>query len=324
MPRVGEEPLDFANCSWLSLPDVAIGEMISVYNTKNNPLFVANYFNSMLKYEFAEKVEGGNVSNLYFHRLVDIPVSFPTIEEQETISQFFDILTDTITLYKRKLDGLKQLKKGYLQQMFPQAGESVPRVRFAGFSEDWEVRKLGEVSIKVTQKNKNNEFNETLTNSAEYGIISQRDFFDKGISNEKNLSGYFIVQPNDFVYNPRISNFAPVGPIKRNLLERTGVMSPLYYVFRVDEGDFTFVEKYFESGYWYDFMILNGDNGVRSDRFNIKDSVFEEMPIPFPELAEQIAIGNFLRNLDNQINSQQNKLDKLKQLKSAYLQKMFI
>jgi type I restriction enzyme S subunit len=180
------------------------------------------------------------------------------------------------------------------------------------------------ISTKITQKNKNNEFSETFTNSAEHGIISQRDFFDKDISNEKNLNGYYIVQPDDFVYNPRISNYAPVGPIKRNLLGRAGVMSPLYYVFRMISGDFTFIEKYFESVYWHEFMNLNGDNGVRSDRFNIKDSVFEKMPIPFPTYKEQTIIGNFLRNLDEQITLQAKKLEQLKRLKVAYLQKMFI
>lgn len=88
-----------------------------------------------------------------------------------------------------------------------------------------------------------------------------------------------------------------MGPIKRNRLGRTGVMSPLYYVFRVIEGDRTY---HFESVYWHEFMKMNGDNGARSDRFNIKDSVFEEMPVPFPSVAEQTLIGNFFRNLDEQ------------------------
>ena len=244
--------------------------------------------------------------------------------EQTAIGNFFRTLDDAITLYKRKLDGLKELKKGYLQQMFPQAGERVPRVRFAGFSGDWENKTLGKISKKVAEKNKNNEFIETLTNSAEYGIINQREFFDKDISNKKNLDSYYIVRSDDFVYNPRISNFAPVGPVKRNCLGRTGVMSPLYYVFRVFDGDLTFIEKYFESVYWHEFMKLNGDNGVRADRFNIKDSTFEEMPIPFPSLSEQICIGSFFRDLDEQITAQTQKLEQMKRLKAAYLQKMFI
>jgi type I restriction enzyme S subunit len=248
----------------------------------------------------------------------------PTFSEQTAIGSFFRTLDAAITLHQRKLDGLRELKKGYLQQMFPQAGERVPRVRFAGFSEEWQERRLGEISTKVSEKNRENQFTETFTNSAEYGIISQRDFFDKDISNSKNLDGYFIVKPDNFVYNPRISNYAPVGPIKRNRLGRTGVMSPLYYVFHITEGDLYFFEKYFESVYWHEFMKMNGDNGVRSDRFNIKDSIFEEMPLPYPCVAEQTAIGDFFRILDERINSQQTKLSRLKDLKSAYLSKMFI
>lgn len=198
-----------------------------------------------------------------------------------------------------------------------------PEIRFPGFTEAWEQRKLGDISDKVTEKNKHNEFSETLTNSAEYGIINQRDFFDKDISNEKNLNGYYIVRPDDFVYNPRISNSAPVGPIKRNKLERTGVMSPLYYVFRVHDVDKTFLEKYFSTNGWHKFMKLNGDSGARSDRFAIKDSVFREIPIPVPSELEQRRIGLFLDKLDDAITLQQRKLDLLKETKKGFLQKMF-
>ncbi|MBL4951470.1 restriction endonuclease subunit S, partial [Neobacillus sp. YIM B02564] len=187
----------------------------------------------------------------------------------------------------------------------------------------WEQRKLGEISEKVTEKNKNKIYSETLTNSAEYGIINQRDFFEKDISNEKNLDGYYVVHPDDFVYNPRISNLAPVGPIKRNKLGRTGVMSPLYYVFRIDGVDKTYLEKYFSSNRWHIFMKMNGDSGARSDRFAIKDSVFREMPIPIPSNLEQTRIGNFLKQLDDTITLYHKKLDKLKELKRAYLYQIF-
>ncbi|MDD6059811.1 MAG: restriction endonuclease subunit S, partial [Ruminococcus sp.] len=96
----------------------------------------------------------------------------------------------------------------------------------------WEQRELGSISEKVTKKNQDMVCDEVFTNSAEYGIISQRDFFDKDIANSENIDGYYIVEPNDFVYNPRISNLAPFGPIRRNKLEKSGAMSPLYYVFR--------------------------------------------------------------------------------------------
>ena len=207
--------------------------------------------------------------------------------------------------------------------MFPKNGEKVPELRFEGFTDAWEQRKLGEISEKVTLKNKDNTFDETLTNSAEFGIISQNDFFDKEISNRSNLNGYYVVENNNFVYNPRISNFAPVGPIKRNKLGRTGVMSPLYYVFKTRNIDNDFLEKYFDTTYWHIFMKLNGDSGARADRFAIKDSVFKEMPIPFPKIEEQIKIGNFFKQLDDTIALHQLKLDLLKEQKKGFLQKMF-
>ncbi|ANZ94119.1 hypothetical protein BFC19_01070 [Brochothrix thermosphacta] len=198
-----------------------------------------------------------------------------------------------------------------------------PKIRFSEFHDTWKESKLYEITEKVTEKNKNNIYSETLTNSAEFGIINQRDFFDKDISNEKNLNGYYVVQPDDFVYNPRISNFAPVGPIKRNNLGRTGVMSPLYYVFRVNNINKTYLETYFSSSYWHIFMKLNGDSGARSDRFAIKDSIFREMPIPTPPLEEQSKIGDFFKQLDDTIALQQQELDTLKQTKQGFLKKMF-
>lgn len=198
-----------------------------------------------------------------------------------------------------------------------------PGIRLAGHVGEWQWKKLNEISTKVTEKNKDNLYLETLTNSAEFGIVSQRDFFEKDISNAKNLNGYYVVRPDDFVYNPRISNFAPVGPIKRNKLNRTGVMSPLYYVFRTKEIDKSFLERYFSSKSWHLFMKLNGDSGARSDRFAIKDVVFGEMPIPFPSIEEQKEIGDLFRKLEETIVLHQQELDTLIQTKRGFLQKMF-
>ncbi|EAD7780076.1 restriction endonuclease subunit S [Listeria monocytogenes] len=118
VPRVGENPLDFANCSWLSISNVAIGEMISVYNTEQYPLFIAYYFRSKMKYEFAKRVEGGNVSNLYYSYLEDILISVPSIEEQKKIAEFLNKIDITINLLQNKLGRIKELKKAYLQNMF--------------------------------------------------------------------------------------------------------------------------------------------------------------------------------------------------------------
>lgn len=102
IPRVGEDPMDYNHCTWLSMQDVAIGEMISVFNTDNNPLFTATMFNATLQNEFAMRVEGGSVTNLYFEKLKNIEVSFPSIPEQEKIASYFENLDHLITLHQRK------------------------------------------------------------------------------------------------------------------------------------------------------------------------------------------------------------------------------
>lgn len=170
----------------------------------------------------------------------------------------------------------------------------------------WEQRKLGDFSKKVTAKNADGALNETFTNSAERGVVSQLDYFDHDITNEASVNGYYVVHPNDFVYNPRISTTAPCGPINRNRLNRAGVMSPLYTVFSIDDSVCkTYLEHYFKTSRWHDFMFLEGNSGARSDRFSISDSMFFEMPIWCPSLAEQEAIAQQLELTDSLITLHQ-------------------
>ena len=182
---------------------------------------------------------------------------------------------------------------------------------------------MNEIAEKVTEKNKNNIYTEPFTNSAEMGIISQKDYFDRAVVNEENLDGYYVVKDDDFVYNPRVSVTAPVGPINRNRLGKNGVMSPLYTVFRTHEINTLYLEYYFKTTNWHRFMKLNGDSGARFDRFTIATSQFMEMPIPYPGLEEQIKIGQYFGNLDQLITLHQRKCDELKEVKKFMLQNMF-
>ncbi|HGJ0110123.1 TPA: restriction endonuclease subunit S [Staphylococcus aureus] len=201
--------------------------------------------------------------------------------------------------------------------------KNVPELRFPGFEGEWEEKKLGEFAGKVTQKNVDKKYIETLTNSAELGIISQKDYFDKEISNIDNIKKYYVVEENDFVYNPRMSNYAPFGPVNRNKLGKKGVMSPLYTVFKIQNINLNFIEFYFKSSKWYRFMALNGDSGARADRFSIKDRTFMEMPLHIPCMDEQIKIGQFFSKLDRQIELEEQKLELLQQQKKGYMQKIF-
>ena len=207
----------------------------------------------------------------------------PTLAEQKEIGAFLVGLDHLITLHQRK-----RCNGPFTHPLV------------------WEQRKLGEFSKKITTKNADGAFSETFTNSAEQGVISQLDYFDHDITNDANISGYYVVQPDNFVYNPRISVTAPCGPINRNRLNRAGVMSPLYTVFSVDESvDKTYLEHYFKTSRWHDFMFLEGNSGARSDRFSISDATFFEMPIWCPKIPEQRAIAKQLETMDSLITLHQ-------------------
>ena len=159
-----------------------------------------------------------------------------------------------------------------------------------------------------------------ICNSAKQGLIPQRDYFDKDIANSNNTSGYYIIEQNDFVYNPRKSSDAPYGPISRYDYEETGIVSPLYLCFRAKENvDTNFFEWYFRSAAWHRYIYMTGDSGARHDRVSIKDDVFFSMPICFPSADEQKKIASFLNAIERLIASQQLLVDSLKKYKRGLL-----
>lgn len=305
-----------------------ISPIYVTFTTSETPGFIERIVTSHDFQQRALKFEEGTVTkrqsvNPEDFVTIDILIP-PRRDEQKKISEFFDGLDHLITLHQRKCEQTKKLKKYMLQKMFPKNGESVPEIRFSGFTDAWEQRKLNEIAEKVTEKNRNNLYDEPFTNSAEQGIISQKDYFDREVVNEENLDGYYVVRDDDFVYNPRVSVSAPVGPINRNKLGRNGVMSPLYTVFRTHDINTTYLEHYFKTKCWHLFMKMNGDSGARFDRFSIATSLFMEMPIPYPEMDEQTKIGGYFDELDRLITLHQRKCEELNKIKKFMLQNMFV
>ena len=305
-----------------------VSKFYPVFDINNgNVDFITAYLNNNIGIikSLAVNAIGTSQVVLSLRTLRNIEVTLPSKMEQVAIGNYIRKLDIYITLHQRKLNNLKLKKKALLQKLFPKNGERYPELRFPGFTDAWEQRKLSDISTKVTTKNIDVHYTETLTNSAEQGIISQVDFFDKEISNKDNINGYYIVENNDFIYNPRISTLAPVGPINRNKLNRTGIMSPLYTVFRASNVDLDFLEWYFQSSHWHRYMKLNGDSGARADRIAIKDSTFFDMPIKTPvNIKEQVLIGETLEKFNQYITLHQRKLDHLQLQKKALLQQMFV
>lgn len=266
----------------------------------------------------------GTIAHYTVEQAKGTPAKFPkNLNEQCKLGSYFGELKQLIGLHQRKHDKLVALKKAMLQKMFPQPGTSTPEIRFKGFLDEWEACPLSRIANKVTEKNIFKEYSETFTNSAEFGVVSQRDYFDKNISNARNIGGYYVVEPESFVYNSRISTLAPVGPINRNKLGRTGIVSPLYMVLKTNNVDNTFLEYFFKTNIWHPFMFFNGDTGARSDRFSIKDAIFMDLPVPYPAYEEQKKIGAYFCELDELISQHATQLKKLQQIKSACLEKMF-
>ena len=283
--------------------------------------FSSNYFRGQMKFK-AKGVQRFILSKPDFESLEAL---LPSYEEQEIITCLFKAIDNVINDCKKKIASLKQLKSACLISMFPQQGETVPRVRFKGFDGEWKICELKKFAFKVTRKNCDKEFTKTFTNSAEFGVINQNEYFDRTISNSENIGGYYVVENNDYIYNPRVSTLAPVGPINRNKLGYTGVVSPLYLVFKANNIDKDYLDVFFNTNLWHRYMKLEGNCGARFDRLSISDELFFEMPIILPSNeAEQHQIASYFHNLDIQISEQEKRLEKLKQIKAACLDKMFV
>ena len=155
-------------------------------------------------------------------------------------------------------------------------------------------------------------------------MIPQREYFDKDIANSDNTSGYYIIEENDFVYNPRKSADAPYGPISSYKYAEAGIVSPLYLCFTAKkEINPAFFEWYFRSSAWHRYVYLSGDSGARHDRVSIKDDTFFAMPINLPAAQEQEHIASFLERIDQKIEMQRALVENLKKYKRGVVDGIF-
>lgn len=324
IPSSGETSIDIATASCVQQNDILLGGDLNVFRpNKANGIFISYQLNNAKRREIAKIAQGASVVHVYNEQLKKVKVKLPSLQEQERIANFLTKIDKIIEKQEEKVKNLEKYKKGMMQKIFSQ------EIRFKDENgneyPEWEEKRLQDISFKITEKNKGFKIKNIISNSAKNGLISQRDFFDKDIANISNIDGYYVIQPGDFVYNPRKSYEAPYGPINSYKLDSEGVVSPLYFCFRINgEVNKCYIEYYFKSTKWYRYIYMNSDQGVRHDRVSIKDSEMMKMNIKLPVMQEQNKIAKFLLGINNLLDKEKEKLQELKQWKKGLLQNMFV
>ena len=245
------------------------------------------------------------------------------IEEQKKIGSYFKLIDHLITLHQRKCDQMKELKKYMLTKMFPQNGAKVPEIRFDGFIDDWEQRKLGDVCSRVQGNDGRMEL-PTLTISASNGWMKQEDRFSGNIAG-KEQKNYTLLHKGELSYNHGNSKLAKYGTVFSLQSYEEALVPRVYHSFKVEEGNTDFIEYYFATKLPDRELGKLISSGARMDGLlNIGYKEFMGIQLLFPKTKEQECIANYFRNLDHLITLHQSKCENLKNLKEYLLRNMFV
>ena len=244
--------------------------------------------------------------------------------EQKAIAKSLADLDNLITLHQRKYDKLCAVKKSMLDKMFPKPGETAPEIRFAGFTDPWEQRKLGNIATRVTRKNEG-ESDLPLTISAQHGLVDQRTFFNNQVAS-KDMSGYYLLRKGEFAYNKSTSGDSPWGAVKRLINYEKGCVSTLYICFGLNGTDPNYLVTYYETDCWHKGVQMIAAEGARNHGLlNIAPNDFFDTVLALPSSQEeQRRIGSLFARLDNLITLHQRKLNLLKNTKKSLLDRMFV
>lgn len=254
-----------------------------------------------------------------------LTLNYPIYEEQKAIGKYFTTLDSQISASTTRLASLKQMKAASLQAMFPQEGETVPKIRFKGFEGEWKKKLLNECLSVCTEKNFDNIYNkeDVLSVSDDFGICNQIKLLGRSYAG-KSVANYGILQTGYIVYTKSPLKAKPYGIIKTNH-GPTGIVSTLYAIYAPKKDtNADFIEVYFDHAERlnkYIHPLVN--KGAKNDMKVSSENALKGF-IMIPSLAEQQAIASYFTSLDRQISLQSQRLEKLKQIKSACLDKMFV
>ena len=296
------------------------------HDDRLNNKFLKQFY-SIVKWQ---GLEGSTIKRLYNKNILDTDISIPSTIEQNKIGMFFEQLDDTIALHQRKLDLLKEQKKGYLQKMFPKNGAKVPELRFAGFADDWEERKLGD-EVKINGRIGFRGYTQADIVTKETGVLAYsptnivnnrlyRKRSDTYITKQKyRESPEIMVKNSDILFVKTGSTLGKSALVQS--INYHATVNPQIVIIRSNE-----LDEYFLSVILTSYNILKRINTIKIGGAipTMTETELKKFPIQVPKSTEQKKIGSFFKQLDNTIALHQRKLDLLKEQKKGFLQKMFV
>ena len=283
-------------------------------------IILDNYFLAyMLRAQVTRKqiillAQGISRYNISKNKVMEINIFVPHDKEQQQLGKFFYKLDNLITLHQRKLDKMKELKKAFLNLIFSQ------KLRFRGFTESWELRKLKDITYPAGEKNRENLPLDSYSITNEHGFIPQDERFENGgTMRETDKKMYYIVSPHSFAYNPARIN---IGSIGYQNTDKNVIVSSLYEVFKTsDDVDDRLLWYWFKSSYFQKLIEQFQEGGVRLYFYYDKLCMGT---LSLPSFEEQHKIGKYLDTYDNLITLRQEKINQLTKLKTTFLKNMFL
>ena len=291
------------------------------------PMYLGYYLNSNVYHDqLLPHIQGTKISSISKKAISQTEISSPIYKnEQQSVASYFQHLDSLIQSTTKKIESLKQVKAASLQSMFPQEGETTPRVRFKGFEGEWEKKTLGDCLTINNERNQSNVYsiNDVLSVSDEVGVVNQIKLLGRSYAG-KSVVNYRVLKTNQIVYTKSPLKSKPYGIIKVNKGD-IGIVSVLYAVYDANENVYPdYIHYYFEPIHRINNYLLPLINKGAKNTMNISDEMALTGNIWIPSLEEQKKIADFLQALDSQITLQTLRLEKLKQIKAACLDNMFV
>ena len=285
------------------------------FNKNSDSNFLLRRLNTGIERQIIMAAEGTGQHVLAHSKFKNMDIFVPYLDEQKRIGKYFESLDHLITLHQRKLEKLIIIKKSMLENLFPQNGEKTPKIRFSGFTKDWEQRKLGEVFEEYSEKNHSELPPLTIIQG---GGTIRRDESDRALQYDMNsLSNYKMVNKDDFIVHLRSFE----GGLEK--ANSKGIISPAYHTFSGENTDATFYYTYFRSEKFIESDLKPHVYGIRDGR-SIDVEGMKSINIPYTIFEEQRHIGYLIDSINHLITLHQSKLEKLQKIKKSMLESMFV